>query len=488
VRAAVLLVSDQPERFMALRRSVLAGRSVHLWLPEGNGAADWSAAVRGEPTDAATFSALADRDVIVVVDLLDEEMAKRVAHAASRGLPSAPVLLIDRQRGGRRSRLPRGVLWIDEGELLADAIEHVLGRAATGRRVQSLRRALRGAERCAFLIQHDPDPDAIASALALRSTLGFRPKKSPIVTLGQITRPENQHLIKALGERVLSVSPRQLRRLEPLVLVDVQPPYFGNALREVAAVIDHHPPSGPYRARYRDVRTSYGASATMTAEYLLAEGDGALTRPLATALLYGIITDTKSLSRSASEDDLRMFAYLFPRADHALLRRIQHPSYSPVALKRFGQALQRARVRDGLAYAHLGKLPLDQEHIVAQLADFCLGMAGAEVSAVSGVFGARLVMSTRALSPDAQLGERLRDRFSAYGSAGGHPVMAKVVLRLSKWRKDHPYRDDRELERGVLAALREALQAKRRRRRTGGTDARNWSTSAYEAVATAEGE
>ena len=54
-------------------------------------------------------------------------------------------------------------------------------------------------------------------------------------------------------------------------------------------------------------------------------------------------------------------------------------------------------MRNGLAYVHLGLLPADQEHIVAQLAEFCLGMAGAEISAVSGVF-AREVRDEPALA------------------------------------------------------------------------------------------
>lgn len=337
--------------------------------------------------------------------------------------------------------------------------------AATPRmRLRSLKRALGDATRCAFLVQHDPDPDAIASALALRAALGFSRENSPILSFGRVTRPENRRLLAELGERVRHVSARTLGRYAPIVMVDVQPPYFGDEIHDVAAVIDHHPVAGVYEARFCDVRTTYGASATMAAEYLLAcDGGARLTRPLATALLYGIITDTRSLSRSASDQDLEMFAHLFPRADHAALRRIQHPSYAPVVLRRFGLALTRVKARDGLAYAHLGRLPEDQEHAVAQLAEFCLGIEGAQIAAVSGVFGSRFVISTRALWPEARLGERLQGAFAAYGSAGGHPVMAKAVVDLAAWRKDHPYHDERGLERGVLAVLRKTLRQSRRR-------------------------
>jgi nanoRNase/pAp phosphatase (c-di-AMP/oligoRNAs hydrolase) len=329
------------------------------------------------------------------------------------------------------------------------------------RRVRALRRALAGSSRCAFLVQNDPDPDAIASALALRRTLGFSAARSPIITAGQITRPENQRLIAELHERVRHTTVERLPLLAPLVLVDVQPPYFGDALPSVAAVIDHHPTTDTYRARFRDVRTNYGASATMAAEYLLAADADSLTTRLATALLYGIITDTKSLSRAASDEDLQMFALLFPRADQVALRRIQHPSYGPLALKRFGQALEHARVRNGLAYVHLGVLPADQEHIVAQLAEFCLGMAGAEISAVSGVFGGKFAMSLRSLSPNARLGDHIRKVFSAYGSAGGHPMMAKTVVPLPAWRRTHRFTDQNGLARSIRRELQKALTVRK---------------------------
>jgi nanoRNase/pAp phosphatase (c-di-AMP/oligoRNAs hydrolase) len=456
-KIAVVLISERPERFMALRRSALAGRTVYLWVPDGQRAPSWSTPLVGDPARGDTYAPLQGRDTIAIIDLSDADHERRVVRAISRAFPLPSVLVIDHRRTPRHGIVRDGVTWINEGELLADSVELVLRRIAARKRVRGLRRALRGSRSCAFLVQNDPDPDAIASALALRAVLGLRPDRSPIITCGRVTRPENQRLLHELGVEVRHVSRRDLPSFEPLILVDVQPPYFGDALGEVAAVVDHHPVSGEYHARFRDVRTWFGASATMTAEYLVAERDGALSTRLATALLYGIITDTKSLSRSAADEDLEMFAYLFPRADQAMLRRIQHPSYTPLALRRFGQALQRAHVHNGLAYIHLGRLPEDQEHIVAQLAEFCLGMAGADISAVSAVLGPRLVMSTRALSPVARLGERLREQFGSYGSAGGHPVMAKVVINLAAWRADHQYSDDRGLERTVQRALRRAL-------------------------------
>ncbi|HJU64372.1 MAG TPA: hypothetical protein VJ596_01785 [Gemmatimonadaceae bacterium] len=468
MRAPILLISDRIDRYLALRRRNPPARPIYVWKGDNGRPPEGALTVRGDPASSATYKALRGRNPIVVIDLVNDELEARVARAVSVTLGDSPVLVIGHERNRRDAAALDGVTWVDEDELFADAIDLILQRVSGRKRAQELRAALGESHRCAFLVQNDPDPDAIASSLALRTILGLDPRDAPIVTCGSITRPENRRLIAELGIRVQHVSNQRLQELAPLVLVDVQPPYFRQPLPEVAAVLDHHPPSGDYRARYRDIRTSYGASATIAAEYLLAEGDEALTRPLATALLYGIITDTKSLSRSASDEDLQMFAHLFLRADHDALRRIQHPSYAPLALKRFGKALERVRQRRGLVYVHLGRLPAEQEHIVAQLAEFCLGVEGADVAAVSGIFGGKLVMSTRALWPEARLNEMLRDLFAEYGSAGGHPVMAKAVVKLIEWRKAHPYHDDRELERIVRRELERKVGKGRRRRASRG--------------------
>jgi nanoRNase/pAp phosphatase (c-di-AMP/oligoRNAs hydrolase) len=133
-------------------------------------------------------------------------------------------------------------------------------------------------------------------------------------------------------------------------------------------------------------------------------------------------------------------------------------------LRRFGLALQRAHVTHGVAHVHLGRLPEDQEHIVAQLAEFCLGIEGANIAVVSGVFHDRIVMSARALWPAAKLGDRLREAFDRYGSAGGHAVMAKAVVRLADWRRTHAARGDRGLEVSIARALRRALSPASRAR------------------------
>src|SRR5919108_5358883 len=201
-KIAVIFISDRPERYMELRRSALAGRAVHIWLDGGRQPPSWATGLHGDPTDVSTYNALQGREAIVIVDLADTERAEAVTKTVCRALPLPAVLLIDRQRGRRHAGVRDGITWINEGELLADAIELVLRRVAARKRVQGLKRALRGSKSCTFLVQNDPDPDAIASALALRHTLGLNPAQSPIVSCGYVTRPENLRLVQELGVHV----------------------------------------------------------------------------------------------------------------------------------------------------------------------------------------------------------------------------------------------------------------------------------------------
>src|SRR5690606_12969954 len=123
-----------------------------------------------------------------------------------------------------------------------------------------------------------------------------------------------------------------------------------------------------------DIRPRYGATATMLTEYLRASGRPAIASGLATALLFGIRTDTDSLRRHVTPADVTAYAYLQRSADTGLLRRFEKPSYTARSAHAFGRALtESASDADGLMVASLGELSDDESHVLADLADF--GMA-----------------------------------------------------------------------------------------------------------------
>ena len=90
--------------------------------------------------------------------------------------------------------------------------------------------------------------------------------------------------------------PEELAGYDRVALLDVQPFHSPDIPTHVDLVIDHHPRRTNYTARIKDVRPRYGATSTIMTEYLLAS-DTPISSRLATALLYGIKTDTQLLGR-----------------------------------------------------------------------------------------------------------------------------------------------------------------------------------------------
>jgi nanoRNase/pAp phosphatase (c-di-AMP/oligoRNAs hydrolase) len=338
--------------------------------------------------------------------------------------------------------LPPTVKHISVAALLSKASLVELRRARNHQMVQRLRDTLADVRNLLILIQHDPDPDAIASALALRTILGRNKTTAPIGSFGQVTRPENVTMVQLLDVEIEQVTPDKLRQYDGIALVDVQPPYFGDMLPRVDAVIDHHPCVAPYTVRYRDVRTDFGATSTVFVEYLQAIGTKVAQR-LATALYYGIKTDTLFLGRETTEADVEAFTYLYPRANHSLIRRMERPKLPLRDLDAFGYALRARTIVGTTFFTHLGIV--EREDVLPQFAEFCLQVEGIERSVVSGIFKGNLVISVRNATHGKSAGELVRHTFGCLGSAGGHRCMAKAVIPLAALEREFGRLSDAEL-------------------------------------------
>ncbi|MCX8073890.1 MAG: bifunctional oligoribonuclease/PAP phosphatase NrnA [Candidatus Binatia bacterium] len=309
-------------------------------------------------------------------------------------------------------------------------------------RLEQLRKVVGDAERVALLLQDDPDPDGIASAIALRTVLGRNRSTTPIFTFGQVTRAENLAMIRLLDVTVEPVDTETLRAFPRVALLDVQPGYFGERLPHVHIVIDHHPRCGPIDAEFCDVRTNYGATSTILTEYLEAAGADVSQR-LATALLYGIKSDTLMLNRETGPADLRAFMALYPLTNYNVLRRIERPEL-PLAFASFlARILPRIRKRDELLTLYVGHV--DREDVIPQLADFCMQFENTEWVVVAGKSHDSIVMSVRNPGYVRSAGELVRRLFGSVGRAGGHRSMAKAIVPVRAWRKAFGSTRDRQV-------------------------------------------
>jgi nanoRNase/pAp phosphatase (c-di-AMP/oligoRNAs hydrolase) len=287
---------------------------------------------------------------------------------------------------------------------------------------EQLRGEGRGGGRWLVLTHDNPDPDALASAMLLRTVLrrGFK-QRATAAYGGIVGRAENREMVRSLRLEISHVRHLSFKRYSRFALVDTQPRTGNNQLPadvQPDLVIDHHPMRKPtLAAPFVDVRPSYGATATVLGEYLLAAGIRP-THALATALIYAIRSETQDFSREFAGPDKAIYDLFFPLANHRLLARIQNPRLPLAYFGDLHEALERLGSVDSLILSHLGAV--GQPDIVPELADLLLRMEGKTWSLCTGYFGERLYLSIRTTNPHADAGALMRRLVGRRGKGGGH--------------------------------------------------------------------
>lgn len=259
------------------------------------------------------------------------------------------------------------------------------------------------------------------------SAAGIKPR---IVYGGIIGRAENRNMVRALEIPLWTIESVKFRPDDAVLLVDTQPAFANNSLPEgqdVLAVFDHHGGDQPEDVPHWDVRPGYGAVSTMMVEYLAAV-HLEITPRLATAICYGISTETQDLGREASNADIAAFVSAFPVSDQPLLGRLRHPRRSISFFAGLQQAIREARVADGVLVCHLKSLYAPDAP--AELADMLVGAEGIRWVMCTGVFGGKLLVSVRTTDRTAEAGELLREAVGQRSRAGGHGMVAGGSLQL----------------------------------------------------------
>ncbi len=302
-------------------------------------------------------------------------------------------------------------------------------------RLAELLHSVAGASEILILPHNDPDPDAIASAMALRHLLTEKAGvEGHIAYRGIIGRAENQAMVRYLDRPLHRLSSRDLRQERPIALVDTQPGTGNNALPAhivPTIVFDHHPwREGTAAAAFADVRTGLGSTSTILAEYLQA-ADVEPAPPLATALFYGIKTDTLGLVRGASPADVAAYFYLQPRIEVEALMRIERAQVPAEYFDRLDAALHAARVYDSLVICYIGSMR--HPDFAAEMADLLLRVQGARWAVCMGAYKGELILAVRSQSRQIGAGQLVRAVVADRGTAGGHGTMAggQVPLRGS---------------------------------------------------------
>jgi nanoRNase/pAp phosphatase (c-di-AMP/oligoRNAs hydrolase) len=278
------------------------------------------------------------------------------------------------------------------------------------------------------LVVINADPDALATAMAVKRLLRYKVKSVTVAHPNEIRRLNNQAMVKRLRIPLERLKDVKVDRYSKRVMVDSQPNHLACFEKiKFHAVIDHHPIGGNYESDFIDIRPDYGATSSMIVEYLRAAG----MKPsvaLATALFYGIKVDTQDFEQKSVLADGISFRYLFNIANRDLVRKFELTDLRQSELKYFSVALAALKYSKGRYYTHLGRVR--SPDVLVIVADFLNHVGEIDWVFVSGIHGEKLVVIFRCDGYRKSAGKLADKIFGALGSAGGHKGAARAEVPL----------------------------------------------------------
>jgi nanoRNase/pAp phosphatase (c-di-AMP/oligoRNAs hydrolase) len=311
----------------------------------------------------------------------------------------------------------------------------------------------------ALVLTHDnPDPDAVASACGLAFLLEHYARVPAQAAYGGIIgRAENKALLKELHLPIQPVGRVETSKFDLVCLVDTQPEVGNYSLASRAApelVIDHHPARpASLLSEFHDVGGPAGATSTLVTQYLRA---AKLIPPpsLATALFYGIKSDTRDLGREVEGADVDCYNWLFPHIDKLALSRIEHPHVPARYFAAYHRAYERARLHGNGQAVVVDLGPVYVPEIVPEVAEKLVHLEGLRWSVATGSYEGELYLSLRMNDRRFNAGKLVREICAAFGgSAGGHGAMAGARIPLDGRLQD-------ELSQELFAAFLRAFRVR----------------------------
>ena len=290
-------------------------------------------------------------------------------------------------------------------------------------KIKKLIKVLKNKKRIFIQTHNYPDHDAVASAFALHYLLKSFKIDSNIIFHGDILRDSLQRMIDRLNIPILPHYKYELNDEDTIVIVDANKKNKNVATLKgnVVAVIDHHPGIAHEDLEFCDIRSDYGACASIIfsyfAELMLEPG-----REVATALHTGIVFDTHQFARNANPIDIETVAMLYNVSDVNLVNSLVRNS---IKIDDFGQyryLLEKIRVKGNFAYCHFPDGC--NKDLLAILADYLLSAEEIKFAVLSAQSIEGISFCVRSEIPEIPANTAVQKLLEGTGSGGGHLDMA----------------------------------------------------------------
>lgn len=322
---------------------------------------------------------------------------------------------------------------IHSSKMIADAAIREIQNLKTIKKSWDLYEKLKGGfGDLGIFVHSNPDPDAISGALGLKKIAESVGREAEIVYSGEIGHYENRAFVNLLGIELKKFEEvGGVEGYEQIALVDSAIPGQNNVLpqnTEIDIVIDHHNVSlDEITADFFDIRRDVGSSSTILTKYI-QELDIKITEKLATALLFGIRTDTLEFKRNVNTADFTAASYLHQLADNELLREIESQAMEAETLNVLGEAIKNRKVTGSYLVSNIGES--GNKDALPQAADYLIKLEGVSTAVVFGKIEQKVHVSARNNDARVDLGEVIREAYGEIGSAGGHKRMAGAQIPI----------------------------------------------------------
>ena len=267
---------------------------------------------------------------------------------------------------------------------------------------------------------HDnPDADAIASGYGLYLYFKERQKKVRLVYGGKY-KIQKSNLVLMVSTLDIPIEyVEELDKPELLITVDCQ--YGeGNVTKfeaDTVAVIDHHQVSVELPV-LNEVRSNLGACSTLVREMLLEAGvDFNYNKKLATALYYGLLTDTNNFAEIAHplDKDMRDDAEF----EKSSITRFRNSNLSLDEMEIAGKALLEYEYNEQYRYAVVEAAPCDP-NILGMISDLMLEVDAVDTCLVYSILPFGVKISVRSCVKEVKASELAEFVTLGIGSGGGH--------------------------------------------------------------------
>ena len=318
------------------------------------------------------------------------------------------------------------------GTIADSAVAHE--RRDAGRpRAAKLLKALAGKKNILVTTHVHPDPDALASSIAMSKLLeaALSGAKVTVAFKGRVGGGLNEAFVRYTTIKWSPWDDLAVADYDAIVLLDTQPSFSFSPLPPgvlPTAVIDHHRSRGrKIQLPFSDIRTEVGATCSIIFSYFM-ELEIPIRPDLGASILFGIESDLAGAAGTPGELDNIALSGLTLIADPRKLYQMRYVDLPQSYYTAYASGLANAYWYDSALISHLDAI--DSMEKPAVLADFLLRFDKVQWALVTAVYEGKLMLSLRSSSGKFSSADIMRGLTRRLGEGGGHRTKAGGMIAL----------------------------------------------------------